>query len=165
MGCGSKYHLVVDSVLYKGHDGKKYFLPVKENDPRYDEYSTYVKRALSYLGYERVDTQDRADIDVILEYRESKETAIMAREGPAYTDRYLKFNTMEIEITAQNRLNNPIWKTTVTSTRKNAMLRTSFPIMLGGALKLIATNNTRRVNVYSRSSNVEYIQGIVPDPD
>jgi hypothetical protein len=152
-------------MLYQEYNEAKYFLPIKENDPRYSEYSTYIERALKYRRFERVNTQDQANMSIVLEYGETKETAIMAREALAYSDRYMKFNTMDIEITAKDKLDKPIWKTTITSTRKNAMLRTSFPVMVGGALKLIATNNTRRVSAYSRSSDVEYVQGIVPDPD
>ena len=158
-GCGQRYRVNVDSILYINPEGKNYYLAQKENDPRHNEYSAYIERALSYNGYKRVESPDNANIEVSFNYSESKETAITNNEFIRGQDRYVKFNTMTIEIQAANRSHNPAWKTTISCTRKGALLRPSFPIMIGGALKYIGTNQTQHISILTTHDQVSYIKG------
>lgn len=72
-GCGARYSVSTDSVLFSEPTKKSYVIRsmingVSATHPRFREYSGYVERALKYHGYTRTRDDKSADIAVMMYY-------------------------------------------------------------------------------------------------
>lgn len=179
-GCASAptYLVTVDAFSGESSGMNAYILvPGNKNttadDLEFKEYASYVRRALAKQGFVAAESEDKANVAILLaygisaphEHRTLSQFGSMIRLETEYTyARFVILDAVDFNEYRRSKKLVELWKTVVKSSGENGDLRKALPVLVAASVDYIGKNTHGKVDVTlcDCDKDVLEIEGIAP---